>query len=60
MIEVIKHTLGFCGEHWHPNIFTVLAGSLGISPGINYIYFISLENNTINAKNKKIRRWSEK
>lgn len=39
MIEIIKHTLGFCGEHWHPNIFTVLASSLGILPGINYIYF---------------------
>ena len=23
-MEFIKHLLGFCGEHWHPNIFTVL------------------------------------
>ena len=22
MVEVIKHTLGFCGEHWHPNLWT--------------------------------------
>ena len=37
MIEVIKHTLGFCGEHWHPNLFTALAGGLGLSPAISYI-----------------------
>lgn len=24
MIELIKHTLGVCGEHSHPNIFTIL------------------------------------
>ncbi len=24
MIEIILHVLGFCGEHWHPNIFTVI------------------------------------
>jgi hypothetical protein len=39
MIEVIKHGLGFCGEHWHPNLFTMIAGGLGISPSLNYIYF---------------------
>lgn len=39
MIEVIKHSLGFCGEHWHPNLFTVLLGGLGISPALNYIYY---------------------
>jgi len=21
-MEFIQHLLGFCGEHWHPNIFT--------------------------------------
>ena len=25
MIEFIKHILGICGDHWHPNIWTVLA-----------------------------------
>jgi hypothetical protein len=24
-METIKHLLGFCGEHWHPNLFTILA-----------------------------------
>jgi hypothetical protein len=28
MIEVVKHALGFCGEHWHPNLWTLLAGGL--------------------------------
>ena len=22
-METIKHLLGFCGEHWHPNLFTI-------------------------------------
>jgi hypothetical protein len=39
MIEVIKHTLGFCGEHWHPNLFTALAGGLGFAPSISYLYY---------------------
>lgn len=30
MIEFIKHALGLCGEHHHPNIFNIslIAGSL--------------------------------
>ena len=39
MIEIIKHSLGFCGEHWHPNLFTVLVGGLGLAPAFNYIYY---------------------
>mgnify|MGYP001078162768 FL=1 len=39
MIELVKHALGICGEHWHPNIFTVILGGLGITPAFNYIYF---------------------
>ena len=27
MIEVLKHILGICGEHWHPNIWTAAAAS---------------------------------
>ena len=27
MIEVIRHTLGICGEHWHPSIWTAFAAS---------------------------------
>jgi|TARA_R110001583_G_scaffold121902_1_gene273064 hypothetical protein len=39
MIELVKHALGICGEHWHPNIFTVILGGLGVTPAFNYIYF---------------------
>ena len=27
MIEVLRHVTGFCGEHWHPNIWTAIASS---------------------------------
>jgi hypothetical protein len=39
MIEVLKHSLGFCGEHWHPNIFTILASGLGLAPIYSYIKY---------------------
>lgn len=38
MIEVLKHSLGICGEHWHPNIFTFILSGFGIAPACNYIY----------------------
>lgn len=38
MIEFIRHSLGLCGEHWHPNIFTLLLGGFGVVPAFNYIY----------------------
>jgi len=37
MVEALKHTLGICGEHWHPNIFTFM---LGFSIPFSYIYYI--------------------
>ena len=37
MIEVIKHTLGLCGEHYHPNIWHLLLGGFGISIISSYI-----------------------
>ena len=39
MIEVIKHSLGFCGEHWHPNLFTLLASGFGAVPAFSYIKY---------------------
>jgi hypothetical protein len=35
MIEFFKHMFGFCGEHWHPNIFTIIMGV----PAISYLVF---------------------
>ncbi len=37
MIEFIKHMLGICGEHWHPNIFTILISGFGLSTPFYYI-----------------------
>ena len=37
MIEVIRHALGFCGEHWHPNIWAAFAGSPVILTAVHYI-----------------------
>ena len=34
MIEFIKHALGFCGEHWHPNVFTLVASVPIVGPAI--------------------------
>ena len=39
MIEFLKHALGICGEHWHPNIFTSLLSGLGLSSTLHYIYY---------------------
>jgi hypothetical protein len=39
MLEIIRHTFGFCGEHWHPNIFTILASGLGLLPAYSYIKY---------------------
>jgi hypothetical protein len=37
MLEILKHSLGLCGEHWHPNIFTILMGGFGSLPVFSYI-----------------------
>jgi hypothetical protein len=43
MLEVIRHALGVCGEHSHPNIFTLLVSGIGFTSIYSYIkykYFI--------------------
>ena len=37
MVELLRHSLGICGEHWHPNIFTILISGLGLSTPLYYI-----------------------
>ena len=39
MAEVIKHALGLCGEHFHPNIWTLLTRGVW---NINYIFVCSI------------------
>ena len=36
-MEIIKHILGICGEHWHPNIWTAMAGSRIIASTVDYV-----------------------
>lgn len=56
MVEVIKHTLGFCGEHWHPNLWTFLAGGLGFGASIKYgVSYIRCKLNQLTkSKNGKL------
>mgnify|MGYP001350694661 FL=1 len=37
MVEVFKHALGLCGEHWHPNIWTAFASAPIIAPAAYWI-----------------------
>jgi hypothetical protein len=37
MTEIIRHAFGFCGEHFHPNIWHLLIGGFGISTISSYI-----------------------
>ncbi len=37
MIEIFKHVLGVCGDHWHPNAFTAIASSPFVLTSIYYI-----------------------
>ncbi len=39
MIELLRHITGFCGEHWHPNLWTALASLPIIAPTCNLIYY---------------------
>ena len=36
MIEALRHFLGLCGEHWHPNLWTAFAGSPAVIAAIYY------------------------
>lgn len=36
MIEILKHSLGLCGEY-HPSLFTFLIGGFGFLPIFSYI-----------------------
>ena len=37
MIEFFRHLTGICLDHWHPNIWTVAAGSPIIASTIYYV-----------------------
>lgn len=52
MVEFIKHALGLCGEHWHPNLLNLSAISLGFTGVFSYIRYKLI--------NKKKKLWDNK
>lgn len=39
MVEILKHTLGLCGEHWHPNLLNTGALTAGLTGTVTYIKY---------------------
>ena len=37
MAEILRHISGMCGEHFHPNIWNLLLGGVGITTILSYI-----------------------
>ena len=37
VIEFIKHLFGFCGDHWHPNVWPVVASAPIVAPVVYYV-----------------------
>ena len=37
MIEFFKHLIGLCGDHWHPNVITLMAGSPVVLATVHYV-----------------------
>lgn len=37
MIEFLRHMFGFCGEHWHPNIWTVIFGGASFTTATVFV-----------------------
>ena len=37
MIEFLKHSLGLCGEHWHPNLWTFIFGGAGFTTATVFV-----------------------
>lgn len=52
MLEFLRHTFGFCGEHWHPNIWTVIFGGAGLTTTAGFIKLKVREYRNIFNKNK--------
>jgi hypothetical protein len=40
MGEVLRHALGICGEHWHPNLLNISAFFVAIGGSISYIKLV--------------------
>jgi hypothetical protein len=59
MIEFIRHAFGFCGEHWHPNIFTILISGLGLSTPFYYI-IVKLKSYRNESKSRSTSKFTRR
>jgi hypothetical protein len=39
MGEILRHALGICGEHWHPNLMNISAFFVAFGGSIPYIKY---------------------
>ena len=37
VIEFFKHVFGICGDHWHPNVWTLVASAPIVGPMVYYV-----------------------
>ncbi len=37
VVEFLKHVFGICGDHWHPNVWTLVASTPIVGPVIFYV-----------------------
>ena len=37
MFEFLRHLIGICGDHWHPNFITLAAGSPVFLATLHYV-----------------------
>jgi len=52
-MELLRHLLGLCGEHHHPNLFTILALLFG---GTEVLYYIKYK---IKTKKQDFKTWKQ-
>jgi hypothetical protein len=53
MIEFLRHITGLCGEHWHPNFITLLAGSPAL---LACFYYIRASYLSLFLKKKTVKK----
>lgn len=56
MIEVIKHILGLCGEHYHPSVINIFTVGVGSYPVISYIK-LNIVNRLQNDTRNRDKNW---
>jgi len=39
MGEVLRHALGICGDHWHPNLINISTLFVAVGGSISYIKY---------------------